>query len=74
MEITIDDNGPGIPEESRQDVFKAFYRLEASRNMQTGGVGLGLAIAKDTVIAHGGEISLDDSPLGGLKVRLKFPL
>lgn len=74
LEITIDDNGPGIPEESRQDVFKAFYRLEASRNMQTGGVGLGLAIAKDTVIAHGGEISLDDSPLGGLKVRLKFPL
>lgn len=74
LEITIDDNGPGIPADKRQDVFKAFYRLDASRNSQTGGVGLGLSIAKDTVIAHGGEISLDDSPLGGLRVRLRFPL
>ncbi len=74
LEITIDDNGPGIPLEKRQEVFKAFYRLESSRNQQTGGVGLGLALVKDTVIAHGGEIFLDDSPTGGLRVRLKFPL
>ncbi|MBR7158632.1 MAG: HAMP domain-containing protein [Alphaproteobacteria bacterium] len=73
-EITVDDDGPGIPEKSRNEVFKAFFRLDASRNQQTGGVGLGLTITKDIVVAHGGEITLAESPLGGLRVRLIFPL
>ncbi len=74
LEITVDDDGPGIPEKSRKDVFKAFFRLDASRNLQTGGVGLGLTITRDIVLAHGGEIVLAKSPLGGLRVRLIFPL
>ncbi len=74
LEIIIDDNGKGIPENLRAQVFKAFYRIEESRNKQTGGVGLGLTITRDIVTAHGGEIYLESSPLGGLRVRLKFPL
>ena len=74
LEITIDDDGPGIPEDKREDVFKAFYRLEESRNKETGGVGLGLAITKDIVRSHGGTIRLSDSPLGGLRVEIKLPL
>jgi two-component system osmolarity sensor histidine kinase EnvZ len=74
IEITIDDDGPGIPEDRRDDAFKAFYRLDASRNPGTGGVGLGLAIARDVVRGHGGEISLQDAPSGGLRVRLMIPL
>lgn len=74
IEITVDDDGEGIPEKDRNDVFKAFFRLDASRNSQTGGVGLGLTITRDIVLAHGGEISLAQSPFGGLRVILKFPL
>jgi len=74
LEIIIDDNGKGIPPEKRADVFKAFYRMEESRNRQTGGVGLGLTITRDIVVAHGGSIRLEDSPLGGLRARLNFPL
>lgn len=74
LEITIDDDGPGIPAEKRVDVFKAFYRLEDSRNTKTGGVGLGLTITRDIVLSHGGEIMLEESPARGLRVRLKFPL
>ena len=73
VEIVIEDNGPGIPKERREDVFKAFFRLDESRNSETGGVGLGLSIARDIVLAHGGTISLDDSQLGGLKAALRFP-
>ena len=73
--LLIEDDGPGIPEEAREDVFKPFYRLEASRNKQTGGVGLGMSIAMDVVYAHGGKISLGESDvLGGLKVTLQLPL
>ena len=74
LEITIDDDGPGIPEDKRADVFKAFYRLDKSRNTKTGGVGLGLAITKDIVLSHGGEIILSDSPMNGLRVLLRFPI
>lgn len=74
LDITIDDDGPGIPEEKRANVFKAFYRLENSRNPKTGGVGLGLTITRDIVLSHGGEISLQESPSRGLRVRLRFPL
>lgn len=74
LDITIDDDGPGIPNNKREEVFKAFYRLDASRNAKTGGIGLGLTIARDIVLAHGGEITLEDSPQKGLRVHLKFPL
>ena len=74
MEITVDDDGPGIPEDKREDVFKAFYRIEGSRNKETGGVGLGLAIAKDVITSHGGKIELSDSDMGGLRVVISIPL
>ena len=73
FEILIDDDGPGIPAENREDVFKAFFRLDSSRNQETGGVGLGLTIARDVIRSHGGDIHLEDSPLGGLRVRLTLP-
>ena len=73
VKILIDDNGPGISEELRDQVFRPFFRLDDSRNLDTGGVGLGLAIARDAIISHGGEIELQDSPTGGLRVLLKLP-
>ncbi len=73
IEITIDDDGPGIPEADRGDVFRPFHRLDQSRNSKTGGTGLGLAIAEDIVRAHGGDISLTDSPRGGLRAKLRIP-
>ncbi len=72
--VSVEDDGPGIPADKRDDVFKAFYRLEESRNKETGGVGLGLSIAKDVVSSHGGTIELQDSTLGGLKVLITIPL
>ena len=72
--MTIDDDGPGIPVERREEVFRPFYRLDTSRNRETGGVGLGLSISRDVIRGHGGEIALDDSPLGGLRVRIRLPL
>jgi two-component system osmolarity sensor histidine kinase EnvZ len=72
--IAVDDDGPGIPPDKREDVFKAFYRLEESRNKETGGVGLGLSIAKDVITSHGGTIELHDSKLGGLRVLVGIPL
>lgn len=73
MHIIIDDNGPGIPENKREEVFRPFYRLDESRNPETGGVGLGLSISKDVVHFHGGEIILEDSPIGGLRVNISLP-
>src|SRR5690606_12012697 len=72
--VDIDDDGPGIPEEELENVFRLFYRLDASRNRATGGTGLGLAIARDAARAHGGEIELAPSPQGGLRARLRLPL
>ncbi len=74
LSICVEDDGPGIPEDKRDDVFKAFYRLENSRNKETGGVGLGLSIAKDVITSHGGTIELGDSSMGGLKVLINIPL
>lgn len=74
VEIVIDDDGPGIPGEQRAEVFRPFYRLESSRNPGTGGVGLGLSIARDAIQGHGGEIRLEDSPMGGLRVWIRLPL
>jgi two-component system osmolarity sensor histidine kinase EnvZ len=74
IEVTVDDDGPGIPEAHREDVFRPFYRLDESRNPDTGGTGLGLAIARDLVRGHGGDITLEDSPHGGLRARIRLPL
>lgn len=74
VEIAVDDDGPGIPEDKREDVFKPFVRLETSRNPGTGGVGLGLSIARDVVRGHGGDMALDQSPLGGLRAIVQMPL
>ena len=73
-DIWIDDDGEGIPEKSREDVFRPFFRLDASRNMETGGVGLGLSIARDIARAHGGDIALEESPQGGLRAHLWLPV
>jgi len=73
-EIIIDDNGPGIPRDKREEVVLPFTRLESSRNSKTGGTGLGLSIAKNAALTHGGELILEDSPLGGLRVRFLLPL
>lgn len=74
LEILFDDNGQGIPEAYREDVLKPFFRLESSRSRATGGQGLGLSIAADIIGNHGGEIKLEDSPQGGLRVRVLLPL
>jgi two-component system, OmpR family, osmolarity sensor histidine kinase EnvZ len=74
FEIVIEDDGPGIPENKRQEVFRPFYRLDTSRNLDQGGVGLGLSIAQDAVHQHGGTIELGDSALGGVKVCMKLPV
>ncbi len=74
IEITVDDDGPGIPDDQREEVFKPFYRIEGSRNPGTGGVGLGLTIARDVVRGHGGDITLSQSPNGGLRARVTVPL
>ena len=74
IEITVEDDGPGIPEHKRDEVFKPFFRLDDSRNRDTGGIGLGLTIARDIIRGHGGDITLGVSTLGGLKVVLVFPI
>ena len=74
VDIMVDDDGPGIPADKREDVFKAFFRLDASRNIETGGVGLGLTIARDIARGHGGEIVLDDGPGGGLRAVVRLPV
>jgi two-component system osmolarity sensor histidine kinase EnvZ len=74
LEIHVDDDGPGIPPAMREEVFRPFVRLDASRNQDTGGSGLGLAIARDVVRGHGGDIVLDDSPLGGLRATIRLPV
>jgi two-component system osmolarity sensor histidine kinase EnvZ len=74
IEITVDDDGPGIPASSHEDVFRPFFRLEGSRNRSTGGVGLGLTIARDVIRSHGGDITLSDSPRGGLRAVVRLPV
>jgi two-component system osmolarity sensor histidine kinase EnvZ len=74
LTITIDDDGPGIPHYMREEVFKPFLRLDDARNQDEGGTGLGLAIARDIARSHGGDITLGDSPLGGLRATVKVPV
>ena len=71
--IVIDDDGPGIPEEELETVFRPFYRLDSARNQNNPSTGLGLAIARDIARGHGGEIRLGRSPLGGLRATLRLP-
>ena len=71
--VAVDDNGPGIPEELYEDAFRPFSRLDATRSRNQKGVGLGLAIARDVARSHGGDISLSQSPLGGLRASLRLP-
>jgi two-component system osmolarity sensor histidine kinase EnvZ len=73
VEIIVDDDGPGIPEDRYEEAFKAFGRLDEARNQNTKGVGLGLAIARDVARSHGGEITLARSPLGGLRAVMRLP-
>ncbi len=73
LTVTVDDDGPGIPPEEREAVFRPFYRLDGGRNVDDGGTGLGLAIARDLAIRHGGAVILADSPLGGLRAILQIP-
>ncbi|SIQ22489.1 two-component system, OmpR family, osmolarity sensor histidine kinase EnvZ [Rhizobium sp. RU35A] len=73
LTLTFDDDGPGIPEASREDVFKPFYRLDEARNLDASGTGLGLAIARDIARAHGGNVTLGDSPMGGLRATVRVP-
>jgi two-component system osmolarity sensor histidine kinase EnvZ len=74
VEILVDDDGPGIPEARREEAFRPFHRLDEGRNLQAGGVGLGLAIARDIARAHGGDITLGVSQLGGLRAALRLPV
>ncbi len=74
IEIAVDDDGPGIPAAAREDVFKPFFRIDRSRNLATGGSGLGLTIARDVARSHGGDITLDDSPYGGLRAIIRLPV
>ncbi len=73
LTITVDDDGPGIPPDQREIAFRAFHRLDLARNQDESGSGLGLAIARDVARAHGGDLYLEDSPLGGLRAKLRVP-
>jgi two-component system osmolarity sensor histidine kinase EnvZ len=74
LSIIVDDDGPGVPAEAREDVFKPFFRLDDARNLDQSGTGLGLSIARDIARAHGGDVKLADSPLGGLRAEIRIPV
>jgi two-component system osmolarity sensor histidine kinase EnvZ len=74
LTIHIDDDGPGIPENMRDEVFKPFFRLDEARNLDASGTGLGLAIVRDIARGHGGNVTLSDSPLGGLRATVRVPV
>jgi signal transduction histidine kinase len=71
--IIVRDAGPGIPEAELERVFEPFYRLESSRNRDSGGSGLGLSIARDIAQSHGGSLTLRNLPGSGLEARLTLP-
>jgi two-component system osmolarity sensor histidine kinase EnvZ len=74
LTVHIDDDGPGIPSNQREEVFRPFVRLDEARTMDEGGSGLGLPIARDIARAHGGDLILSESPLGGLRASVKIPV
>ena len=73
LTITVDDDGPGIPAENREDAFRPFHRFDDARNLDSTGTGLGLTIARDIARGHGGDLVLEDSPLGGLRAVVRIP-
>ena len=73
LTVHVDDNGPGIPAESREDVFRPFVRLDEARNQDESGTGLGLSIARDIARSHGGSVHLSESPMGGLRATVRVP-
>jgi signal transduction histidine kinase len=73
LEIVVDDDGPGIPEDERERIFEPFYRLDRSRDRATGGFGLGLSIARKAVVLHGGVLQVQRSPLGGARFLITLP-
>ena len=74
IEVIIEDDGPGIPDNKKRDAMRPFVRLDESRSEKTGGTGLGLSIAQTAIENHGGQIFLEDSDLGGLRVRVILPI
>ena len=74
IQIIIDDDGPGIPNKEKENVIQPFYRIENSRNRDTGGTGLGITIARDIAHSHGGDLLLENSPIGGLRVKINLPI
>ena len=74
VEIAVDDDGPGIPADQREEAFRPFHRLDSGRTLVSGGVGLGLAIARDIARGHGGDIILGESRLGGLRAVVRLPV
>jgi two-component system, OmpR family, sensor kinase len=73
VQITVDDDGPGIPPEEREHIFEPFYRLDRSRDRNTGGFGLGLSIVRKAVALHGGTVAVEDSALGGARFVVRLP-
>jgi signal transduction histidine kinase len=73
IRVVIEDQGPGIPEDCLEKVFTPFFRLEASRNRKTGGMGLGMTVARTIIRAHGGDITLENKQEGGLRVSVTLP-
>lgn len=74
LTVTVDDDGPGIPQAMREEVFKPFFRLDEARNLDASGTGLGLAIARDIARGHGGDVTLSESPMGGLRATVRVPV
>lgn len=74
IEVTIEDDGPGIPDERKKDAMRPFVRLDDARGTDTGGTGLGLSIAQTAIENHGGQLFLEDSEMGGLRVRIVLPI
>lgn len=74
LTVHVDDDGPGVDEHQREYIFKPFVRLDEARNQDEGGSGLGLAIARDLARSHGGDVTLSDSPYGGLRATIRLPI
>jgi two-component system sensor histidine kinase BaeS len=72
--IDFDDSPPAVPDGQLEKLFQRFFRVDGSRNRATGGAGLGLALCREIVLAHGGTVEADHSPLGGLRIRVALPL